>query len=390
MAKAVKTTRRKRPDGSYYEGLCVDVWHRGHRINGNTGETTKAGVEKWLKDRKAEIDQRLAASRQSTALLRNLTVGTALARYLLEHLQFKVRKDWEPKEQEAARKEQAQRLLRLGSAIGTDVRLTDLSTAIVQDAVAKQLAAGKKPQTIKRELVTPLKAMHVMATEVWEHQVRPISWKRIALTLNAPKREIIPPTEEECGRLIEAATPRLAMAIMFALSTGFRLDEIYRARWDRFRPATDTQPATLTIIGKGAKEVTLPLNSVATSLVLSMQRGPSSRIFDRTNYRREWDSARRKAGLPGTRFHDLRHAFATLFQSQVKDPLALKNAMRHSDISTSLIYVHADKSTLSQSLEAVATKLKDWQLPLLPSPQTPSEEDAQLSFDFSADPPSQD
>ena len=333
---------REQRDGSKSKTIYLRFQYKGVRVDRDTGETTVAGARRKEKQWRQEIDQAVA-SQPSIASLKRMTVGTALARYWTEHLQFK----------KGASRKELPRLNKIGATIGTDVKLEDLSTALVKAAAARLLASGINAQTVNRDM-RPLKAMHNMARDVWEYpNLRTIAWKKTKVA--GPIRVIKAPTVEEIRLLVDNATERLGKVIMFAALTGFRLEEIRNLQWDDL--AITEHPATVRSIGKGDKEVMLPLSSAATSLILSIPPGQSSRVFDMTNFVREWNDAKMRAGLAHTRFHDLKHAFATLFRATTKDPLALKDALRHSDINTSLGYAHADNAHLLPSLEAVAQKL---------------------------------
>lgn len=340
--------RRKRPDGSLYETYTVDFIFRKVRVNADTGLRSKAEALKWQTAKKREVAEDLASQRL-TRRPRSLSLKQALDRYVEEKLGLS----------RSYKKSEKYVVDKLVTEIGGHLPLHELSTATLSPLVARKLRSGLAASTIKREL-TILKAMHNHARDVWEYPgLRAIAWRRLAP--KGPEVEIKIPGVEKIRELFVAAPPRLGLVIMFAVLTGLRRHEIKKLEIANL----DTSKATLRIMGKGQKEATLPLSSAAmfvASSAINLQRsstqlGKLSHVFDMTNFTREWNAARKKAGLRGTRFHDLRHVFASLFRETTKDPLHLMNAMRHSDIDTSLIYVHADKSPLLPSLEKIGEAL---------------------------------
>lgn len=345
-ARKVRAFLRKKPNGGFYEGYWVDFEYRRTRVHQNTFETTRGGVDRWVRDKRAEIDREVEAALRLSTASRQMTVKEALERYWVEHLSLTLQND-------TSKVTDRYRLSNLQSEPAMQKRLEDLTTADVKALTAKQLAAGLAPATVKRNLI-PLMAMHNMARDVWEYPVKTIAWKKVRPAI--PKVEIIPPTIAEVRAIAMNAKPRLARVIMFAVLTGMRKHEIENLEWHNIRLATAETPGFVRIKGKGAKSVTLPLSSAANLLLSSMLPAQSSHVFDMKNFQREWESARDRAGRRHTRFHDLRHAFATQFREGTKDPMALQQAMRHDDIATSQIYVHADKSALLPSLERVAEK----------------------------------
>ena len=116
---------------------------------------------------------------------------------------------------------------------------------------------------------------------------------------------------------------------VFAVQTGLRFSNVAGMRWEWLSADGNTVvvPAIQT---KTRKTYVVPLSSVAKALLsrLEASRGASAYVFigrrrlaDRKVYedyapvssiRNWWEPACKKAGLPGTRWHDLRHTWASL------------------------------------------------------------------------------
>jgi integrase len=102
----------------------------------------------------------------------------------------------------------------------------------------------------------------------------------------------------------------------------------------------------------GIRDITLPgflLGDLAEHLAEHAQPGPDGLLFTAPTggqlYQscmfREWDRARTAAGLPGFRFHDLRHTGGTWL---AEDGTPIKQSMRrlgHANATMALLYQHA-------------------------------------------------
>lgn len=349
--------RRKRRDGTLAATYTADFEFQKVRIAEDTGATTKAEALKWVTAKRREILEDRASSR-SIKKRSGMTLKEAMGRYVDEQLR-------KSSNYETSAKYVVDKLLK---EIGPDVRLEDFSTALLKPVITRKEMDGLAPSTIRREIGI-LKAMHNHARDIWEYpSLKPVAWRK--LSPSGGGKPIILPPLYKIRELVEAATPRMALVIEFAVLTGLRLHEIRKVRVQDFDP----EQRTLHFSGKGKKEVNHPLSTAAVRVIASSlelqrrsaptsphlltQQGQSSKLFDTTNLRREWTDAKRRVGLSSMRFHDLRHVFATLMEKAAKgDPLTLMKAMRHSDVDTSLLYVHADNSRVSKSLEAVAEAL---------------------------------
>ena len=108
-------------------------------------------------------------------------------------------------------------------------------------------------------------------------------------------------TKEEYHKLLEIASPLQRDRLMFLANTGLRANE-----FASLKPScVDEELTTLTIVGKGRKQRTIPLNKIAKELWLKIQ--PATRTALYLQFRR----LAKKAGIPKFGPHALRHYFAT-------------------------------------------------------------------------------
>ncbi len=74
-----------------------------------------------------------------------------------------------------------------------------------------------------------------------------------------------------------------------------------------------------------------------------------------------WDNARKAAGLPDVRIHDLRHAAASNMINGGIDLYTVGKVLGHSNHKTTMRYSHLANDTLLAAVEAGAAKLGvDW------------------------------
>lgn len=73
-----------------------------------------------------------------------------------------------------------------------------------------------------------------------------------------------------------------------------------------------------------------------------------------------WDTARRLAGLPEVRIHDLRHSFASMLINQGRTLYEVQRILGHTQIKTTQRYAHLNQQTL---LAAANSASSGYQLP---------------------------
>lgn len=77
-----------------------------------------------------------------------------------------------------------------------------------------------------------------------------------------------------------------------------------------------------------------------------------------------FQAAVERAGLPRQRFHDLRHAFATLLQEDGEDLAVMSRMIGHASITTTAnIYAHLTPATLQRSADRMDGILRRQVLP---------------------------
>lgn len=177
---------------------------------------------------------------------------------------------------------------------------------------------------------------------------------------------------EEMVRLQEAveSSPNklLRFIVPALLLTGLRKREVLDARWEHidFEARTWFVPHT-----KSGKPRTVQLSDTLVGLLRSVPRREgeagaeagaewvfaspkTGKPFVSIFY--AWDTARKKAGIPEVRMHDLRHTFASLLINSSYELYDVMSALGHTQMRTTMRYAHLSRDRKRAAVEAVAEK----------------------------------
>lgn len=158
------------------------------------------------------------------------------------------------------------------------------------------------------------------------------------------------------GAILEQALSRLRNpivqdAIRFALASGMRRGEILRIEWRHI----DWKLRVLHIPeSKSGHARFIPISRVAETILRGREEGADSdRVFPTTAnaVRLAWQRLRRKAGLNGLRFHDLRHeAISRFFELGLSVPEAAMIS-GHRDPRMLMRYTHLNAARIAEKLQ---------------------------------------
>jgi len=126
-------------------------------------------------------------------------------------------------------------------------------------------------------------------------------------------------TREQAEALLANLLPKYRPAVRFAMLTGLRRANVLGLRWD----AVNLEAATAKVApedAKGGKQIVVPLNEAAVALLKALPHRQGS-VFGIAHISRSvWQGACEKASVPGFRFHDLRHTWAS-WHAQAGTPI---------------------------------------------------------------------
>ncbi len=243
-----------------------------------------------------------------------------------------------------------------------DVAITGLTADAVEGYARHRLSEGVMPQTVNKELIG-IRRLLAFCEEVGAiHQVPRIR------SIRAVKRKVWRIlTDEEIDRFLAVVPARLRGYFTFAAFTACRRDELWHVRWMdvdlekwllHVRPYGNWAP-------KNKKERIVPLHDRVVEVLMAMKRGePDATIFVRQRHDKAMETAAKKAGLERFRLHDLRHSAASNMLAGGADPIAVRDILGHSSLTTTNEYSH---STIDRMKKAIGTL--DVPKPKKPGPQ---------------------
>ena len=183
-------------------------------------------------------------------------------------------------------------------------------------------------------------------------------------------------TNAQMSRLLDAVreseSEMLPHIVMFLLYTGARKREVLDATWadvDWSRkswriPKTKSGKIRHIPLSVGAlqllatlRDLSLPLGQVSDALQTEWSRrhifaNPKTGL-PYVSFYYSWDAARKRAGLPDLRVHDLRHSFASFLVNAGRSLYEVQELLGHADIRTTSRYAHLSRERLFEAVESV-------------------------------------
>jgi integrase len=246
------------------------------------------------------------------------------------------------------------------------IRLADLRPGHVQAYLNAAIASGLAPRTVAYHRNILRQALgHAERIELVGRNVA-----RLAVPPRIPRSTVSPLDPDEARRFLAAiAGDRLEAAYLLALAAGLRQGEILGLRWAdvdlpggtaRIRVALQRVDGLFALVepksASSRRSVALPSIAV-NALVVHRERQATERqtvpapeppfddlIFTTTagqpidgiNLTRRFQRILRQAGIRRQRFHDLRHACASLLLAQGVPARVVMETLGHSQISLTL------------------------------------------------------
>lgn len=301
---------------------------------------TKADALSWAREKERAIERAElpACPRQAEGL----TVGDLLKRYEASVTPAK----------RGARAEQSRIRTLLSHAI-SKASLVKLSPGLVARYRDDRLAVVSG-DSVRREL-TILRHCLTLAMREWD---APLSTNPVlSISLPEPSKSRDRRLEQDDGQKLSVAIGSahawyLRPLIELAVETGMRRGELLSLQWSNV--SLERRTAHLPVTKNGhARTVALTPRALA---VLSGVPRTDARVFPVSGnaVRLAWERLRVRAGLPGLRFHDLRHeAVSRFFEMGLSVPeVALMSG--HRDTRMLMRYTHLRPEALAEKLGRAA------------------------------------
>lgn len=234
----------------------------------------------------------------------------------------------------------------------------------VIQAHRKILASGLKPASANRMIIQIRYAFNVAKkTGIPGTEVNPAVGVKLFECNNARERYLSTEETERLRQALDASeNPQLKHIVAFLLLVGCRKREFLDSQWQDF----DLERRLWRIpISKNGKARHVPLSDAALAILAQLPRwkgcsfvvpNPAT-LKPYGNLFYPWDKARKAAGLPELRMHDLRHSFASNLVNSGRSLFEVSRLLGHSQIRTTQRYSHLDQETLLCALDAAASAL---------------------------------
>jgi integrase len=301
---------------------------------------TKGKAEAWATDVEARMARNIFVCLNEAE---STTLGEALTRYERE---FTVNKKSPDREHCRIKQLRKHPLAKRSLA---SLRSIDFSTYKVE----RSEKVG--PHTVRIELAL-LSHVFTVARKEWSIPIdNPIS------NVTKPKvpkgRDRRLRGDEEAILLAEAETaqtPFLKSCIQLAIETGMRAGEIVKLTWDRVN--LDENIIELRDTKNGDSRY-VPLTEKAAELLRSMPRDSEmarlTTFYDTAGLSNSFRYCRKRAGIDGLRFHDLRHEAASRFAPHMSAQ-TLAKVMGWRNIQMAMRYYNPTPKELVEAVRRVA------------------------------------
>lgn len=182
--------------------------------------------------------------------------------------------------------------------------------------------------------------------------------------------QILPPTPEEAGAIIAAASPHVVRAVIIGFNLGVRMgaSELFRLTWDRLFIRQDGSLEFRVPNAKkgiGDEDRMVPVKSDLVPVVLAWRESDlAAGIGHVIHYRGQpirssmanaWKATLERAGITRRiRLYDMRHAFVTEAIAAGADPKAVSTLAGHRNLQTTLaVYQRSRPEQRREAVEAL-------------------------------------
>ncbi len=242
-----------------------------------------------------------------------------------------------------------------------DRYLDEIDRRTLGEFVSARKSSGISDSTIRSNLAY-VSSLCAMATRWGWLGTNPVtSFNKRGLKTSRRRTRFLTPSELD--RLLAVTSSHIRPAVILAVETGIRKEELFSLTLQRINLARREIVLDLTKSGLPRR---VPLSDKAISVIkdlLAGRRAPESPYLfvkaDGTRFvdmKNGFDAARQRAGLNNVRWHDLRHTFASWFVQAGGDLYHLSRILGHASLQMTTRYSHLRTDDLHAELRRVAQK----------------------------------
>ena len=234
------------------------------------------------------------------------------------------------------------------------LRVSQISTGHIQDYISRMLEDDRTNRTCNSHL-TVIKSFCSWLAEIYH--IANVAAGVKMLTANPPNQRFLTPDEFDKVMTTGADNDCFLQRVGFISHTGLRASEFCSLTWANINQDDDGDMVSLTVVGKGRKRRTVPLNDVCQRILTELRNGggPEDHIFvsvsskksqngqslGRTAFTQQCNKIAEKAGIPRFGPHALRHWFATKLLLKGVPVAHVSRLMGHGSIKiTETTYIH--------------------------------------------------
>jgi integrase len=156
--------------------------------------------------------------------------------------------------------------------------------------------------------------------------------------------------------------------VQVRVATGLRLAETL-ITWD----CVNWEARTIVTTGKGGRHVSTPITEAVAAILKPLRGHHPEAVFTyvcrrpKAGHRKgerlpltyagaksEWQAMRKRAGVKGFRFHDVRHDMATKLLRQTSNLKLVSRALNHADVKTTMRYAHVMDAEVAEALQRLS------------------------------------
>jgi len=236
-------------------------------------------------------------------------------------------------------------------------RIHDITPFDLERFKTERLKEGISKARVNRNLAL-LKKMFNLAIDWGYLKESPARKVRLFSEKDNLKERILTAEEEE--RLLEASSEHLRPILITALHSGMRRGEILSLEWHQVDLTRRTIRVEKT---KSGRTRIIPVNDLLFDELMSLKKkdGKAEHVFlnPRTgkpigDVKTAFNAAKRRAGIKGLRFHDLRHSFASRLIALGVDLITVKDLLGHHSVTVTQRYTHSNAEQKRKAVENLA------------------------------------